>query len=189
MKSFPILLFLIFSMGFCFAAEPVEHRPSSEAYTDPEIKIAFPAKAGNFHKKEVFRSFNPMIGTTIRYADPKGDCADIYIYSLPIDKKDFSQKIVQEHFEEVKKAILGLPSKGESLKSVSLSGEQVKAKNGTQVYSAEFQMVWADGIKQVSYLKIFFFHDKIIKLRITGEPDHAESFANEILKIFSLISK
>ena len=183
MKSFLTLLILL-AAGISSAADPVEHRSASEAYTDPETKIAFPAAAGKFRKKEVSRSFNPMIGTTIRYTDPDGYCADVYLYSLPVEKKELSQQLIQKHFQEVKNAVLNLVSKGLALKKVTLTGEKMENRNGIPVYSAEFLLSWSDGITQRSFLKLFFFRGKIIKFRISSDPEHAETFSNEILKIF-----
>ena len=183
MKILLTLLFLCMT-GFSFAAEPVEHRSVSESYLDPEINITFPADAGNFRKNEVSRSFNPMIGTKIRYSDPDGYCADVYIYTLPDAEKEISEAVMKAHSQEVKTAILDLSSKGLSLKKVSLISEKTESMNGLQVYSAEFQLTWADGKHQVSFLKLFAYNGKVIKLRASCSGKSAEIFTSEIFRAF-----
>ena len=114
MKYSPIFSVLVLACSV-FAVDSaesrLEHRSAAEAYIEPELGVSFPAEAGPFRKQEVIRSFNPLIGTTIRYADREGHCADIYIYALPDGEKSISDRALASHFEEVKKAILSLPSK------------------------------------------------------------------------------
>lgn len=185
MKNILTLLFLVIA-GFSYAADPVQHRSASEVYTDPDLKISFPANAGSFRKNEVSRSYNPMIGTKIRYSDPSGLCAaDIYIYASPDGENVISDGMLKKHYEELKSAILGLPGKGLSLKKVSLTGEKKRNLKGLQVYSADFQMTWEDGLPQSSSLYLFSYKGKIVKLRISGAGKEAEAFSGMILKIFS----
>ena len=181
MKS--VFLFLIlFTVGFACAAEPVEHRSSAEPYTDLETKAVFPAEAGVFRKQEVIRSFNPMIGTTIRYANQDGDCADIYIYTLPDSSDTPSNERLLEHYRTLKTAILGLPSKEISVKEVKLAGfRELKDKQKRFfAYSAEFQIIWNDGTTQSSILQLAWYQKKIIKLRMTCSRKNAETFSRTI---------
>ena len=71
------------ALAVCAAPDPVyERRPFLEDYVDADTGVRLPPRIGNYRKNEVVKNFNPMIGTVIRYADPQGNCADVYIYSL-----------------------------------------------------------------------------------------------------------
>ena len=181
-----VTLLLLAIAAFCSAAEPVEHRAVSESYLDPEIKVAFPANAGIFRKNEVSRSFNPMIGTKIRYSDKDGYCADVYIYSLPDTEKGIPPAVLKAHYDEIKAAVLNLSSKGLSLKNVSMTNEKTESLNGLQVYSAEFRLTWTGGKIQNSFLKLFVYQGKIIKIRMSCAKSNAETFASEILALFPI---
>lgn len=184
-----VFLFLIlFTAGFASAAEPVEHRSSAESYTDPETKAVFPAEAGVFRKQEVIRSFNPMIGTTIRYTNQDGDCADIYIYTLPESSEPPSDELLRKHYQTLKTAILNLPSKGITVKEVKLAEFRELKDQQKKVFacSAEFQITWNDGTTQCSILQLAWYQKKIIKLRMTCSRKNAENFSKTILgKVFS----
>ena len=178
--------FLILIVGACFAAPTVEHRAVSESYEEPEIKIVFPAEIGKFRKNEVSRSFNPMIGTKIRYSDADGYCADIFIYSLPVDAKTVSPTMLEEHYKTVKAAILDLSSRTPSVKKVTLPSEKsiFDKKIGSTVYTAAFLLSWNSGKEQTSTMTLFSYKGKVIKLRISCTGDDAEQFSNAVLKIF-----
>ena len=126
-----------------------------------------------------------MIGTKIRYSDQDGYCADIYIYSLPDTGKGVPSAVLSAHYAEVKNAILALASKGLSLKNVSLTDDKIESLKGLQVYSAEFQLTWAGGKVQHSYLKLFAYKGKIVKLRMSCTKSDSETFASEIFKSFT----
>ena len=186
MKPLLILLSgLLLSAGF--AESKVEHRTASDSYTAPEVNVSFPADIGSFRKNEVSRSYNPMIGTKIRYSDPEGFCADVYIYSLPDGKKEISPAALKKHYDELKQAILALSSQGLSLKNVTLSGEKTENRSGLQVYSANFQLVWSDGKTQESSLTLFAYKGQIIKLRVSSAKENANLFADAIIKLFPKI--
>lgn len=178
--------FLIFGLGTGFAASTVEHRSVSEAYVAPEINIAFPAAVGKFRKNEVSRSYNPMIGTKIRYSDADGFCADIFIYSLPIKETTVSAAELKKHYNTVKEAILGLPSRSASIKKVTMPGETkvFDKKLGSTVYTAAFQISWSTGSDQISTMRMFSCKGQIIKLRMSCSREDAELFADAILKLF-----
>ena len=186
--KFLLILVTALLCGLAVGEEPVRHRPANEAYLEPELNISFPADAGEFRKQEVVRSLNPLIGTTIHYINPDGDCADIYIYSLPDVEKEISSSVAEAHFQSAKQAILTLPARKEiTLKKTELvrerplrivsSGQTVFA-NG---FSAEFRFVWADKTEQYSLLQIIPYKEKIIKLRITCKKEAAGGFSAEIL--------
>lgn len=181
-KILPVLFFM--TAWLSFAADPIQHRSASEAYVDPDLKVSFPADAGTFRKNEVSRSFNPMIGTKIRYSAGDGACADIYIYSLPNAEQKINSDILKKHFEEAKKAVLGLPAKGLSMKQVVLSAEKCENRGNLQIYSADFILTWNDGSSQSSSMKLFPSREKIVKLRISGTKDHAEQFSTVIVNAF-----
>lgn len=183
MKRILTFLFLVIA-GFCSAADPVEHRAVSDSYLEPGINVAFPAVAGVFRKNEVSRSFNPMIGTKIRYSDKEGYCADIYIYSLPVGEKELSTAVLNTHYDEVKNAILALATKGFSLKKVVLAEEKKEAVNGLKIYSAEFRLTWTGGKEQNSFLKLFLYKGQVVKLRMSCSKESAEIFAAEIFRCF-----
>ncbi len=186
MKS--LLLFLMLGItGFAVNAEPAEHRPADESYIEPELKIVFPAKAGVFRKQEIIRSFNPMIGTTIRYSNLKGDCADVYLYTSPDGVKEISNEVLNTHFRELIAAILHLPEKGIAVKEVKLIEQKklLDKKNHPFGCSAEFQIIWEDGSAQTSILQLAAYQKKIIKLRMTCSKVHAETFSKVIWKAFS----
>ena len=178
--------FLILIVGACFAAPTVEHRSVSESYEDPEIKVVFPAKVGKFRKNEVSRSYNPMIGTKIRYSDVDGYCADVFIYTLPVDEKTISAAMLDEHYKTVKTAILDLSSRSKTIKKVSLEKETkvVDGNIGSAVYTASFLLSWDSGSDQTTTLKLFSCKGKIIKLRMSCAGNDAEQFSSAILKAF-----
>lgn len=180
----PLLYFLIFSLGTAFAASTVEHRSASEPYVDPELKISFPAKAGVFQKNEVSRSYNPMIGSKIRYSDHDGYCADIFLYSLPKKSNTITQAELEAHYKTVKDAILKLGDQSSSIKSVTLLEEDKRIKYKWMVHTAVFQIMWSTGSTQITTLKIFAYKGKIVKLRMSCKRNDAEYFAGEILKSF-----
>ena len=178
--------FLFLSIGACLAAPAVEHRAVSESYEEPEIKIVFPAEIGKFRKNEVSRSFNPMIGTKIRYSDADGYCADIFIYSLPVDAKTISSAMLDEHYKTVRTEILHLSSRSASVKKVTLPSEKsvFDKKIGSTVHTAAFLLSWNSGAEQTSTMTLFSYKGKIIKLRMSCTGEDAEQFSNAILKIF-----
>ena len=122
----PLLYFLIFTLGTAFADSTVEHRSVTEPYVDPELKVSFPAKAGAFQKNEVSRSYNPMIGSKIRYSDHDGYCADVFLYTLPGKSNSIAPADLEVHYKTVKEAILKLNVQSPSINSVTLLEEKKK---------------------------------------------------------------
>ena len=189
MKYSPILsvLFLACSVFAVDSAESrLEHRSASEAYTEPELGISFPSEAGPFRKQEVIRSFNPLIGTTIRYADREGHCADIYIYSLP-DAETVSDAVLESHFQNVKKAILSLPSKGRRVTASVLRREVPLSVSGKKAgYTAVFRLTFSGSDSQDSILSMVSVKDRIVKLRMTCEESLAEKFSGAVLPLLAV---
>lgn len=185
MKVLFFLLALMFT-GYVICAEPVSHRPVSEAYVDPEIKVAFPSVSGGFRKQEVIRSFNPLIGTTIRYSDTEGHCADVYLYRLPNDEKGITKQLLQAHLEELKTAILGLSSKSNLVKEVKLLdvGEVPLQGSKSTLFVQSYRIVLEDKTVQYSFLYLFPFQNRIVKIRVTGKKAAAKQFQTELLKAF-----
>lgn len=175
-----ILILLCFCSGFSFAAEP-EHRPSGEAYPDPEIKVVFPAEIASFRKQEVIRSYNPLIGTAVRYADDNGNCADIYIYTSWEENGTFEQ-----HFQSAKKAVLDLPTKGFSVKKVSLLKDlEIQFTPENTGKRAEFLITFSEDDSQVfSFLQLFLYREKIIKIRLSCDEKSANEFFGKVQKLF-----
>jgi hypothetical protein len=176
---------------FCDVSGQTEHRPAGEIYLDPEINIAFPASISRFRKKEVIRSFNPMIGTTVRYTDPDGNCADVYIYLHPESEKKITEESLKSHFAVVKQTILYLPSKGASVKKSELlreSGIKIfpdqKTTESISGYQAAFWISTGENVAYISHLMIFPFKEKIIKLRMSCDENTAAGFSMEIFKLF-----
>ena len=176
---------------FCGFAETAEHRPVAEAYFDPELKLTFPANIREFRKLEVIRSLNPMIGTTVRYSDPAGNCADVYFYMHPESDKEISETQLNTHYQDVKEAIFSLPSKGISVKKVELIRES-KIKLGSHTdpkkciigYQALFWIITKENIAQNSTLILFPFRGRIIKLRMTCDETKSTEFFHGIIQTF-----
>ena len=176
---------------FCVFAETAEHRPAGEHYLDPEIKVTFPAEIRNFRKQEVIRSFNPMVGTTIRYSDSDGNCADVYIYLHPKAELEISEAQLELHFQELKKAVLSLPEKGMSVKKSEMireSGIRIAQPSGKQNlvngHQAVFWITTEGNVAQLSHLILFPFRGKIIKLRMSCDETKASEFTAGIISAF-----
>lgn len=180
----PLLYFLIFTLGTAFADSTVEHRSVTEPYVDPELKVSFPAKAGAFQKNEVSRSYNPMIGSKIRYSDHDGYCADVFLYTLPGKSNSIAPADLEVHYKTVKEAILKLNVQSPSINSVTLLEEKKQSIQKFTVYTAVFQLMWNTGSTQITTLKMFSYKGKIVKLRMSCKRNDAEYFAGEILKSF-----
>lgn len=185
MKYPPIFALLCLACS-AFAADTqkskLEHRSVSEAYTEPEIGIVFPAEIGPFRKQEVIRSFNPMIGTTIRYADGQGHCADIYVYALP--EETVTDDVLAEHFRNVKNTILSLPSKGRRVKTAVLLSENPIVSSGRNAgYSAVFELSFSDHEPKKSILSMTSVRNRIVKLRMTCEDASAKEFSDAVLPL------
>ena len=159
------------ALAICAAPDPVyERRPFLEDYVDADTGVRLPPRIGNYRKNEVVKNFNPMIGTVIRYADPQGNCADVYIYSLDTSNLDVTQKAAEAHFKEIKQAIENLPQHlGHVKEVVSLGEEALKRPPKVQGRCASFRLSIVGDLR-ISELAVFPFKRKIIKIRASGSP-------------------
>ena len=153
------------------APDPVfERRPFLEDYVDADTGVRLPPRIGNYKKNEVVKNFNPMIGTVVRYADPQGNCADVYIYSLDTSNLDVSQKAADAHFKEIKQAIENLPKHlGHVKEVVPLGEEALKRPPKVEGRCASFRLSIVGDLR-ISELAVFPFKRKIIKIRASSSP-------------------
>lgn len=173
------LSIVLFSVLLPFAAsgaaaepgEPLyERRPALENYVDADTGATLPAQIGRFKKTEVIKNFNPLIGTVVRYSDPDGDCADIYIYSLSGSGQTVLPDTARAHFETICRAIINLPKKSSQVSEVIPLGEKA-LEHPPKVLgqSASFRINIAGDFRN-SELAVFPFGSKIVKLRISSSP-------------------
>ncbi len=153
------------------APAPVfERRPFLEEYVDADTGVRLPPRIGNYRKNEVVKNFNPLIGTVIRYADPQGNCADIYIYSLDSANQVVSEKAALTHFREIKQAIENLPKRLGHVKEVQALGEEaLRCPPKVAGRCATFRLNII-GELRISELAVFPFRQKIIKIRASTSP-------------------
>ena len=153
------------------APAPVfERRPFLEEYVDADTGVRLPPRIGNYRKNEVVKNFNPLIGTVIRYADPQGSCADIYIYSLDSTNQVVSEKAALTHFREIKQAIENLPKRLGHVKEVQALGEEaLRCPPKVAGRCATFRLNII-GELRISELAVFPFRQKIIKIRASTSP-------------------
>ena len=189
--KFLLIIFLAAAAVFCEASVKTEHRSAEEAYLEPEINISFPAMINKFRKQEVVRSYNPLLGTTIRYTDPNGNCADIYIYLHPENEKNVTAESLKTHYQEIKQAILELPSKGVSVKKSELlreSGIKIfpDQKRGDFIsgYQAAFWISTDENIAYISHLTVFPYKEKMIKMRMSCDENTAAEFSLKVIQLF-----
>ena len=170
------------------APAPVfERRPFLEEYVDADTGVRLPPRIGNYRKNEVVKNFNPLIGTVIRYADPQGNCADIYIYSLDSTNQVVSEKAALTHFREIKQAIENLPKRlghdgygnacwrrspkrlGHVKEVQALGEEALRCPPKVAGRCATFRLNII-GELRISELAVFPFRQKIIKIRASTSP-------------------
>ena len=153
------------------APAPVfERRPFLEEYVDADTGVRLPPRIGNYRKNEVVKNFNPLIVTVIRYADPQGNCADIYIYSLDSTNQVVSEKAALTHFREIKQAIENLPKRLGHVKEVQALGEEaLRCPPKVAGRCATFRLNII-GELRISELAVFPFRQKIIKIRASTSP-------------------
>ena len=153
------------------APAPVfERRPFLEEYVDADTGVRLPPRIGNYRKNEVVKNFNPLIGTVIRYADPQGNCADIYIYSLDSTNQVVPEKAALTHFREIKQAIENLPKRLGHVKEVQALGEEaLRCPPKVAGRCATFRLNII-GELRISELAVFPFRQKIIKIRASTSP-------------------
>ena len=190
-----IILFLL-SLACILQAAETERHSFREAYADPDTGVSFPAEIGCYRKTEVVRSFNPRIGTVIRYVDSDGGCADIYIYSLDSSKAKVSGESFRKHYDHLRKTIQNLSKKTSHVTDIKTLGEAIYQKpplvSGRQVF---FRMKIAGELHN-SDLTVFPYADKIIKIRIStpsyyssGEKNHLSFFTEYIANLFNTADK
>ena len=165
----------------------VTNLPKSTPYSDETTGIVFPAKIGLFTKISVHKNNNPFFGTLIRYSGTFGTSADIYIYSLSATPAEIPLKSALEHYEEVKKSILGLASKATGLDQITLEEEYTLQTGKQEVGRRAVFHFDMDGENFTSELVVFPYGDRIIKFRITSPTDStaARKAAAEFLRTVS----
>ncbi len=147
-----------------------ERRSARESYVDEETGVTLPPRIGRFQKTEVVKNFNPLIGTVVRYSDPDGNCADVYIYSLSGAGRVISAEEALDHFRTIRRAIVSLPRKSTQVSEVlPLEEKALNEPPNIRGRCASFRIKIA-GDFRTSDLAVFPFGSKIIKLRISSSP-------------------
>jgi len=177
------------------ALPAVSNLPKDAPYLDEVTGVEFPACTGFFCKEIVKKNPNPVFGTLVRYANERGSCADVYIYSLNTVADPVAEKEFEAHFAETKENILSLASKPEDghLKSVSEKTMKSPANEWMEKIPSLRQATFLFGIAEDEYyseLHMFLCKGRIIKIRISypsdipEEAENAKEFLNALLSLF-----
>ncbi len=182
------------------AAQEVVSLPKDTPYADDETGTVFSARIGNFTKTSVTKHLNPYYGTVIRYANPYGASADIYIYALNLNPAKLSAEQWNRHYEEVKANIAHLTGKSVPIGEIAILEEFLLKIPESAVKSlalkssvAGKRCTFAFSIGEdpfFSELVIFPVGSKIVKLRvtcsreITAEKENALLFLNTVCRKF-----
>lgn len=195
MRIFAILAFL-FCTFFPYALHAESgiatllFRPAAESYTDQTTGLVFPSVIGEFTKNRVTMNKIPGIGTTVRYVNEMGPCADVYIFAPQADpEKAIPEDEFKLVFSSTSATICNLSKQGGTVqKVVQQSADDLKTDETVPHLKAFFR-IESKTEPLDSLLIMARKGNRIIKIRISWsagvqqEQDDSVSFANTVLQI------
>lgn len=181
MKRCRLLLCLAFCLtaGAGFAKTTKTLLPQHVPFSDENTGVVFPTSLGAFRKTEIRINSNPVIGTRIQYSGNRIGCiADIYIYALSERSEQITESAFQEHYRNLRGAVLELKKHSSKVEEVESAGQWRFSPRKDHIVWRELFYIRTDG-EETYHSEMVLIHcgDRIVKLRIAVPSSEKEAVA------------